>query len=81
VDPEFIKLIQDRQATQIEKNPPLFKVDSFLFVVKDWGVGYLTELRGGYPKKGVASGVIFLMEALNDVLRNTRIICKGRIRR
>lgn len=30
----------------------------FLFVVKDWGVGYLTELRG-VPKKGVASGVIF----------------------
>ncbi|MBT2646701.1 hypothetical protein J7E52_08185 [Bacillus sp. ISL-34] len=37
----------------------------------------MTELRGGYPKKGVASGVIFLMEALNEVLRNTRIISYG----
>lgn len=52
-------------------------MDSFLFLVKDWGVGYLTELRGGCPKKGVASDVIFLMVGLNDVLRNTRIISYG----
>ena len=33
-------------------------------------MGFLTELTGAYLKKGVASDVIFLMEALNDVLRN-----------
>lgn len=37
----------------------------------------MTELRGGCPKKGVASDVIFLMVGLNDVLRNTRIIRYG----
>ncbi|PAK40613.1 hypothetical protein CHI08_14695 [Peribacillus simplex] len=30
-----------------------------------------------FPKKGVNSDVIFLMVALNDVLRNTRIISYG----
>ncbi|MFJ7939203.1 hypothetical protein ACIQYG_11910 [Peribacillus sp. NPDC096622] len=37
----------------------------------------MAELTGAYPKKGVASDVIFLMEPLNDVLRNTRIIGYG----
>ncbi|MDQ0882372.1 hypothetical protein [Peribacillus sp. V2I11] len=37
----------------------------------------MTEPTGAYPKKGVASDVIFLMEELNDVLWNTRIISYG----
>jgi hypothetical protein len=49
--------------------------------VKDWGVGYLTEVKGGTPKMELLPALYFLMEALNDVLRNTRIIGKGRIRR
>ena len=46
--------------------------------MKNRGVGDIwKELIGGYPKKWVASDVIFLMVALNDVLRNTRIISYG----
>ncbi|MDF1996400.1 hypothetical protein [Peribacillus frigoritolerans] len=37
----------------------------------------MTEYTGAYLKKGVASDVIFLLEELNDVLRNTRIISYG----
>ncbi|USK74083.1 hypothetical protein [Peribacillus frigoritolerans] len=37
----------------------------------------MTEVKGGTPKMELLPALYFLIEALNDVLRNTRIISYG----